>query len=405
MFPHQPSMRGRAAAAVLGAVAVVSTAAVAPTAQASSTPGLARTESSATRSAPAHSSLAWAPCGDGIECSVLTVPLDHSRPDSRTIDLAVVRRPVADPSRRLGTIVTNPGGPGSSGVDFVADNPDRFPAAVSGRYDIVSFDPRGVARSAPVRCLEDDERVGFFDTFPAAPASVGQWVELARQSASFAKQCGRRSGDLLPFLDTASTARDLDLLRAALGEEQLDYIGFSYGTYLGATYAAMYPKRVGSFVLDGAVDPNDYRDDPFAEARVQAGAIESALQRFYAACSANTSCGLNPEPQRAVEQLLDSLDERPLTVRTELGTQKVTRGSVGIAVYVALIGGTESWPGIAAALQLAREGDGSGILQFANFVLGARPDGSFDNEYDARTATACADKRYPRDVLAWKRLA
>ncbi|MGL5816794.1 MAG: alpha/beta hydrolase [Phycicoccus sp.] len=405
VFPHPSLTPRRVAGVVLGAVLVVSTGAIAPGARAASDVGAPLGPRAGAGPATTTSTLAWAPCGDRLECATLTVPLNHSRPDSRTIDLAVVRRPAADPARRLGALVTNPGGPGSSGFDFVADNPDRFPAAVTDRYDVVGFDPRGVGRSAPVRCLEDSRRVGFFDTFAAAPVAFSQWVDLARQSASFATQCGQRSADLLPFVDTASTARDLDLLRAALGEDQLDYIGYSYGTYLGATYAALYPKRVGSFVLDGAVNPTVYRDDPFAEARVQAETIESALQRFYAACAANESCGLGPDPQRAVEQLLASLDERPLTVRTELGTRKVTRGSVGIAVYVALIGGTDSWPAIAAALQQAREGDGSGILQFADAVLGARPDGSFDNEYDARTATVCADKRYPRDVLAWKRLA
>jgi pimeloyl-ACP methyl ester carboxylesterase len=352
-----------------------------------------------TSSRPA--ALEWTSCGEGLECSTLTVPLDHSDPRGATIDIAVVRRPATDQENRIGSLVTNPGGPGSSGVEFVAGNPDRFPEQIRARYDIVSFDPRGVGASAPVRCIADDARLSFFNEFEASPASVEQWFNLVAQSSQLAHSCGAAAGDVLPFLDTASVAGDLDLLRAALGEKRLHYVGFSYGTYLGTMYAALFPKKVGSFVLDGAIDPHAYRDDPLGEAAVASGVLEATLQQFYAACAAQSSCPLGADPAPAVDELLTALDASPLEVETEFGVRTVTRGAVGIATFVALLLGPDSWPAFADSLQRAREGDGSGIVGFSGAVLGQQPDGSFNNGFDARTAIACADQNYPRELGPW----
>ncbi|MGW5972939.1 alpha/beta hydrolase [Streptomyces sp. NPDC055186] len=204
--------------------------------------------------------LRWQDCPGvaqtGFECATATVPLDHTRPGDRTLELAVIRHRAAAPERRVGTLFFNPGGPGGPGTVGLPQLYGKFPAELRDRYDIVSWDPRGVGRSTAVRCFDTaEEAVAWQSKLPPFPVGEREQQAYAAAYADLAKQCEQRDPDLLRHVSTADTARDLDLLRAAVGEEQLRYWGVSYGTLLGATYANLFPERAGRLVLDGNVNP------------------------------------------------------------------------------------------------------------------------------------------------------
>ncbi|GAB2812385.1 alpha/beta hydrolase [Streptomyces chlorus] len=225
--------------------------------------------------------LRWQDCRNvtqtGFECAVANVPLDHARPGDRTIELTVIRRPAAAPEKRVGTLFFNPGGPGGPGTVGLPELYDKFPKELRDRYDIVSWDPRGVGESTAVRCFGTaEEAVDWQAKLPPFPVGErGQQAFIAAY-ADLAKRCAQSDPQLLRHVSTADTARDLDLLRAALGEEQLHYWGVSYGTLLGATYANLFPERAGRLVLDGNVDPAAWVDGLGAAAGVAAGADRAA---------------------------------------------------------------------------------------------------------------------------------
>jgi pimeloyl-ACP methyl ester carboxylesterase len=213
-------------------------------------------------SAASSPALAWKPCRDraqrGFQCATLRVPLDYDHPGGRTIRLAVIRHRATDPRRRIGTLFFNFGGPGAAGVQLLPLAP--IPAAVRARFDIASWDPRGVGRSTAVRCFASSaaERaflgvVGL--TFPVGRTQIRTWLGRYRR---FSRRCERGNGELLRHVSTADTARDLDRLRRAVGDRRLSYEGFSYGTILGATYANLFPDRVRAVVLDAALNPKAY---------------------------------------------------------------------------------------------------------------------------------------------------
>jgi pimeloyl-ACP methyl ester carboxylesterase len=222
--------------------------------------------SAATVAAPR---LVWHPCASpeqqGFQCATARVPLDYSHPRGSKIHLAVIRHPASDRAHRIGTLFFNPGGPGASGTGFLPLLLEQFPAslqAVQARFDIASWDPRGVGASTAVKCLrtaEDENR--FLDgmvageSLPVGRAEIDRWIERYRM---FDRLCALRNRNLLGHVSTADTARDLDLLRAAVGDRRLSYLGFSYGTFLGATYANLFPGRVRALVLDGNVNPVSY---------------------------------------------------------------------------------------------------------------------------------------------------
>ena len=199
--------------------------------------------------------LDWQPCDNGFECARLLVPFDYARPAGRRFSLPVVRLAAGEESRRIAALVVNPGGPGGSGVQYALGARSEFPAAVLARFDIVGFDPRGVAASQPaLTCMTGPE----LDTYLATddmPADAAQLAAVVSQGKLYAARCARNSAPLLPYVGTQNAARDMDVLRAALGESRLTFLGKSYGSYLGTWYAQLYPHRVRALVLDGAVDP------------------------------------------------------------------------------------------------------------------------------------------------------
>lgn len=340
--------------------------------------------------------LAWSACGTGTECATLTVPLDRSGRDPGSIGLALFRHR-AD-GRPIGSLLVNPGGPGASGR-FLATDADRvFPAAVRARFDIVAWDPRGTGASSPVDCGPDLDAFFAVDRDPRTAAAVRANVAAAR---AFAAACARRSGRLLAHVATRDTVADMDAIRAALGESQLSYLGFSYGTYLGTRYALRYPARVRAMVLDGAVDP---------QVGVAAGSIQQSdgferdLQMFLADCAGRPACAFyaGGNPQSALRRLLDAIAAEPLFAGPDR-TLGPTEARLGIVT--ALYGGRSAWPPLAEALAAAARGDGSQLLGFSDQYVERKPDGTYGSGQAAFFAISCLDGQLPSTLAQVQAIA
>lgn len=310
--------------------------------------------------------LAWEPCGEGApegsECASARVPLDYRRPRGRTIDIALARLPALDPAHRIGSLFVNPGGPGVSGIEALGD-PSVFPRKLRKRFDIVGFDPRGVGQSSPVACWSPGRylREYALATGRTRPGGTG-FSEALAQARRFEAACRRRSGELLPYIGTAYVARDLDLLRAAVGDQKLTFLGVSYGTYLGTVYAAMFPERVRALALDGAVDPLLLTRRPAEYARRQFVAADAALGRAFSWCVATPeACSFgNGNPTAAWRRLIARLDAAPIVTSREDGSTATTNATLlAFVVVTVLHDGAQVWPDLLAALeQLATTNDG-----------------------------------------------
>ena len=320
-------------------------------------------------------------CASGYQCSKLTVPLDYADPGGATIQLALVRKPATDQAHRLGSLVVNPGGPGGSGISY-ATSGDVADASVLARYDLVGFDPRGVGASDPVECLTDSQLDQFVDT-PPNPNTPAQLATVVQQSQLLAQQCEAKSGAELPFVGTVDAARDMDILRAGLGDKQLNYLGKSYGTLLGATYAQEFPKNVGRFVLDGAMDPDL---TALQMNLTQAASFDKELHLFLDDCVTQSDCPFGTtDPNVAYTKLqnwVDGLNANPITGD---GTRKVDEAYALTGISVAMYD-QGYWPDLRAALGSAMNGNGATLLQMAD-AYNDRENGHFvDNEIEANYA-------------------
>ncbi|MFI7705947.1 alpha/beta hydrolase [Nonomuraea sp. NPDC049480] len=329
--------------------------------------------------------VAWTQCTDltgvdgrpttpasGVECGKIQVPLDHAKPDGEKIDLALIRVKAA--GDRLGSLVFNFGGPGASGVDTMAMATQAF-GTLGRRYDLVSFDPRGVERSAGVKCG------GQVDKLLEAESDA-DGDKLARE---FAAACEKDSGKVLPYVGTVNAAKDLDLLRTALGDEKLNYFGLSYGTHLGAVYATHFPKNVGRFVLDSAFDPTVTFEE---RAVTQATGFDQAFEAFAKDCVAQ-SCELGANPaavESTVEKLLAGLKDKPLKV----GDRELTYGLAQLAVITPLYA-KASWPMLEQAAAAALKGNGTTLLTLADAYTGRKADGTYSTAMTSLQAINCAD--------------
>ena len=340
---------------------------------------------------PRTGTLDWSGCGGragdliDLECATLAVPLDHADPDGELIEVAVARTATADPDRRIGSLVFNPGGPGGSGIEFLTSAAALVPAAIADRFDLVSFDPRGVGESTPIEC-----EVDFDDDVPLLEAGDDAgWERLLAESESRAEICTADSLALEPYVGTDNAARDLDALRDALGDEQLSYVGFSYGTRLGATYAELFPDRVRALVLDGAVKPTD----DFALLGLEQGpSFDAALESFAAACDDDADCALADVGPAldVVTGLIEEIDSAG-SFPTDDDDRILTPGELQLGVFAALYS-TQLWPVLADALVAAETSQDGSLLQvLADSYLGRQPDGTYDNSQLAGFAINCAD--------------
>jgi pimeloyl-ACP methyl ester carboxylesterase len=331
----------------------------------------------------------WRDCRQRFECATVEVPLDYADPGGEVIELAVNRLPASEQDDRIGSLLLNPGGPGSSGLDY-ARSADRVVSAdLRRRFDVVGFDPRGVGESSPIDCLTDEQTDTLVaaDGSPDSPAEVTRLADLSRQ---LGQRCAQRSPDLVEHVGTRDAARDLDVLRAVLGDERLSYLGKSYGTYLGATYAGLFPDRVGVMVLDGALDPSTTSTEIAQE---QAVGFEQALAAFVSDCLGLADCPLSGDLERGltqVDRLLARIDREPLTGQDG---RPVTEGLAVLGLAAALYDEGSGWPVLRLALTQARRGDGQTLLALADFYLDRRPDGTYaTNSNEAIYAVNCLDR-------------
>jgi pimeloyl-ACP methyl ester carboxylesterase len=343
--------------------------------------------------------ITWKPCKK-VQCATLSVPLDYNHPAGARIDLALARRPASD-QPALGVLFTNPGGPGASGVDFLRAARQVFNPAILAKFDLVSWDPRGVGASAPVGCGDD------LDAFYAVnrdPNDAAQVAENVNASKNFVAACQAHNAGELPFLSTAESARDMDAIRAAIGVPQISYFGFSYGTFLGTVYANMFPNNVRAMTLDGAVDPALAYDTTEIE---QAKGFEDLLDRFFEWCRSNSECGFarNGDPRAAFDSLQNDITQESLPAIVDGEHRTLGPGEFDIGVASALYSGEVGFSDLADALSQAARGRGDKILVFSDQYTDRSKGGHYSNETAALYATSCLDGPAPRDVTAVQRLA
>lgn len=335
-------------------------------------------------------SLSWKDCTDrqsGLQCATAQVPRDYRNLGKGFLSLNLRRHLATDSTRRIGTLFVNPGGPGISAANFVSAVVGRLPAEVASRFDVVGFDPRGVAGSGQVMCLTAAETQQAWAGVPAS-VRLGAFERGQRAAELFNAACQLRSGDLLPYIGTEYVARDMDLLRAAVGDSKLNYFGISYGTFIGTVYANLFPARIRAMALDGAYDPEAYANNPYQYDYGQYVALEGALYRFLDWCAHSRDCAFgHGDPVAAYDALVSNLDDNP--VRDAHGNVVANGATLTYRVMFALNGGRSGWRGIAKDLGAAQQRTGAYVDSID----------SRSNFFAANVSVECADRVYPPSKL------
>lgn len=323
-----------------------------------------------------------------IQEAYYEVPLDYDDPDGDTITLYLARRPASNSKKRIGTLLVNPGGPGFGGSPLAYNADFIYGKDLLDRFDILAWDPRGTGLSSPaIDCIDDDEYDRYFaepDITPDTPEAKQALEDLAE---SFARSCTERNARAIQFIGTNNTARDMDRIRRALGEDTISYFGFSYGSELGATWATLFPDTVRAAVLDGAADPTG---DLFESGRLQTLGFEDALDAFLEDCRDDTRCAFHSDgdPVGAFDALMEQLDANP--VPTRRGRPDANRG-VALGAVVNALYNELYWPQLAQALDDARDGDGSALLDLFDDYYQRQSDGSYTNDLEAFQTIVCMD--------------
>lgn len=328
--------------------------------------------------------------GDGLQCTHLTVPLDYAKPDGETIELGVLRKPARDRDQRIGSLVINPGGPGVAGLSTAASMAEANDT-LADRFDFVGFDPRGVGSSEPtVECLTDeemDEERAVDDELDVSPEGVAKQTAEAKEYAQKCAANTEHGTAMLANLGTRDVARDIDVLRAALGDEKLTYLGYSYGTRIGSTYAEAFPGNVRAMVLDGALDPSK---SPVEEVVAQGAGFQKAFDDFVAWCVEEDDCALGRDKNKALQRFHDlvrPLGENPVQVDDgrRLSYEDATTGVVQ-ALYSERL-----WENLNSGLNGLKQNDGTALMQLADIYLERDPDGTYSTTQDVFTAVRCVD--------------
>ncbi|MGH8890425.1 MAG: alpha/beta hydrolase [Acidothermaceae bacterium] len=320
---------------------------------------------------------------------VLKVPLDWANPgNGKTVSITVIKIRSATQHDRIGSLVVNPGGPGGSGTEAALDLAvSELPQAILDRFDIVGFDPRGVSLSDPIQCIPAKEKDAELN-MPPDPVSQAAWDANVAEETKVANECYGIYGSDLAFYSTAETVRDMEALRAKLGDSKLTYLGYSYGTLLGAEYASAYPDKVRALVLDGAVDPTISSVD---QDKTQAAGFQLAFSHFSASCEKKASCPLGSDPVAYVQNLMASSDKNPIPSGSSKDKRVVKDGAVLLAVISALYDESQ-WDQLTTALTDASKGNGAGILALDDQYNERQSDGTYTNIEDANATIACADE-------------
>lgn len=342
--------------------------------------------SSTTTGEPGAPTIRWTDCEGGFQCGTMRVPVDHSKPDGKTLELGLVRHPASKPDQRIGALLMNPGGPGASAIDLVRSWPRA--GEIGDRFDLVGFDPRGVGESTPLDCHSHLQEI--YDADPSIDSPQDEQVILDTSKA-FVDECEQAYGDLLPFLGTTDVARDMDDVRRALGEDQISYLGFSYGTSLGQEYARLFPTHVRAMILDGVVD---HAPDGPTTAAQQAAGFTTALGSYEDHCDTD-GCGFGgTKAADVITEVSDAVERQPLPAPD--ADRPATPGVLSLAMGQALYS-QQLWGSLSAALRDARDGDGSKLVHLADQYLGRGPDGSYDSGFEIYFAVSCLDDTWPKD--------
>ena len=349
-------------------------------------------------SAPSHSTvegfyfqqLDWTECGTDLKCSKVAVPIDYANPESGSIEIAI-NWLASTGEADQGWLLENPGGPGSSGVDFVASGGEQLASPeLRKHYNIIGFDPRGVQRSAPIKCYNarDTDHLLYDDFGPTGSAE-----ELARVRAEmkkFVAACEKNSGKIFGFVDTVSAAKDIDIIRSALGTDKLNYLGFSYGTFLGTTYAALFPKNVGRMVLDGAMDPSVTDEQ---QSFNQLKAFDQSLRNYLADCLEKSSCLFSGTVDSSIQRIIKffrGLETKP--IKTD--STRMLNADSAVTGLIMTLYSDDYWQYLDQAFEGAFKGDGTMFLRLADFYNDRNDDGSYaSNTFEANIAVSCLDSR------------
>ena len=378
----------------------------------------------AAASAGAGPPVSWSDCGDGFQCATVPAPLDYDHPRGAQIALSLIRLPAADPARRIGSLLINPGGPGGSGVDFVRAAAAYYPATVRARFDLVGFDPRGIYRSSPLLCFDSLEQAeASLPPFPF-PQTPAEERQQKAADARLAAACASHGGAIRDHMSSADAARDLDLLRRVLGDRKLTYLGYSYGSVLGQNYANLFPDNFRALVIDGVVDPIAWSTGRGTQALTtplgtrigSADGARATLGEFFRLCdAAGSGCAFSGGASRRFDALAGKLRGHPAPVIDPGTGQTVTftyNDLIGLTLgdlYQAAV-----WPDLAGLLAYLEGQVSPAVLgeklaaNRARFGLTANPTATaayYANEVEGSPGVACSDTLNPRSFAAWQQSA
>jgi len=351
--------------------------------------------------------LDWSGCNDGFECTTFNAPIDYANPADGALQISVIRKRAT--GSVMGSLILNPGGPGGSGIEYTTYADYVVSNTLRENFDIVGFDPRGVGKSTPVECLSDTQTDEYI-ALDGSPDNQTEVDQAQAMSELFAQTCATNSPKIYKFLDTVSATRDIDILRALLGDEKLNWLGKSYGTFLGATYADLFPEKVGRMLLDGAIDPTLTNEEL---SYGQALGFENALQRFVDDCATKDDCPLSASGKAGVSEITDLLTQLDANPATLDDGRQFTEAMGTTGVVGSLYDKQNGWPELRTNLSSALAGDFSGLASSVDFYTGRQSDGTYkDNSNDAIAAVNCLDRpdrATPEQTVAlaikWKKVA